>query len=61
MKKYIIKWNAGYGDEYSEIEAENEEEAQNYAYEEWREEAESQADYGVVGEATEELREEYLG
>lgn len=60
MPSYIIKWNYGYGDEYDEVEADNEEAAQNIAYERWREDAESQAIYDVVGEATDELREEYL-
>ena len=60
MKKYIIKWNCGYGDSYAEVEAENEDKATGLAYEEWREEAERNADYSVVGEATDELREEYL-
>ena len=36
--KFIIKWNAGYGDNYDVIEAKNQEEAQKAAYEEWREE-----------------------
>lgn len=58
--KYIIKWNAGYGDSFEEVEARTEEEALMIAYEAWREEAENNADYGVVGEATEDLREAYL-
>ena len=45
---------------YEEIEAANEDEAQKVAYEAWREDAEAQADYGVLGEATDELREDYL-
>ena len=60
MPKYIIKWNAGYGESYLEVEVENEEAAQKWAYEEWREEAETNADYGVMGESTEELRDRYL-
>jgi hypothetical protein len=60
MKKFIIKWNAGYGENYIEIEAENEEKAIERAYEEWKEDVECNADYGVVGEATDELREDYL-
>lgn len=58
--KYIIKWNSGYGDTYMEVEADNDKEAMNRAYDEWREEAESNADYAVVGQATDELRETYL-
>jgi hypothetical protein len=30
------------------------------AYEQWREDAESQAQYKVIGEATDKLREKYL-
>lgn len=60
MPQYIIHINYGYGDEYEEISAENEEEANLADYERWREEAENQADYKVVGEATDDLREEYL-
>ena len=58
--KFIIKWNAGYGDEYAEIDADTEDEATAYAYDQWKEDVESNADYGVIGEATDELREEYL-
>jgi hypothetical protein len=60
MPKYIIKWNAGYGDSYDEVEAENEEKALEYAYESWKEEVEANADYDVIGEWTEELAEDYL-
>jgi hypothetical protein len=59
-KNYIIEWDAGYGNKYKEIEADNAEEAEKIAYEQWREDAESQARYGVIGEATDELREDYL-
>lgn len=58
--KFIIKWNAGYGDNYDEVEAKDEDAANNMAYEACREEWENSADYSVVGEATDELREEYL-
>ena len=61
MKKWIIMWNAGCGDEYDEIEALTKAEADNVAYECWREEAENNADYKVIGEATKQLREDYLG
>jgi hypothetical protein len=60
MKKYIIMWDAGYGENYVEIEAENEKQANQDAYECCREEAESNANYKVLGEATDELRDEYL-
>lgn len=60
MPTYIIEWNIGYGDNYDEVEAQNEEEASLLAYEAAREDFEQQASYGVIGEATDELREEYL-
>ena len=60
MKKYIIKYDCGDGPNYEEIEAKNEEEALKVAYEAWREDAEWQADYGVLGEATDELRYAYI-
>jgi len=60
VPKYIISWNAGYGDSYEEVEAEDETAASSMAYERWREDAESNADYQCLGEATDELREEYL-
>jgi len=60
MKKYVIMWDCGYGKNYDEIEANNKEEAENAAYEAWREDAETNANYGVMGEADDELRELYL-
>lgn len=47
-KKYIVHWNAGYGSSYEVVEAESEDQAQNEAYELWREDVESHADYGVM-------------
>ena len=60
MKEYIIKWDAGYGDSYELVSATDPEVAMNMAYEAWKEEAENNADYDVIGEATDELKEEYL-
>ena len=60
MKNYKIKYDYGYGAMYEEVEAENEESAQRIAYEIWREAAKDNADYSVLGEATDELREDYL-
>jgi len=57
MAKFIVSWNVGYGDISEVVECENFEKAQRYAYEAWREESESQADYGVE-EYTEEKAEE---
>ncbi|MEN8251694.1 MAG: hypothetical protein ABFS32_22435 [Bacteroidota bacterium] len=58
--KYIIMVDYGYGEEYEEVEAEDVEEAEKIAYDVWKEGAESQAKYEVVGEWTEELAEDYL-
>lgn len=57
MAKYIISWNVGFGEINDVIECANFEEAQRFAFEAWREESESQADYGVE-EYTEEKAEE---
>ena len=57
--EFIVRWNTGYGDSYEMVEAETEEEAVDLAYELWKEESDNNADYDVVGEATEELKEEY--
>ena len=45
MKKYIIIWDAGFGDEAKVVDAESQEEAQKEAYEQWREDAENNATY----------------
>ncbi len=49
MKKFIIIWNIGYGDNAEVIaeviEAEDQTAADNAAYEVWREDAESHAEY----------------
>ncbi|GEM_PF-2467235 len=47
MPKFIITWNAGYGDSAAVIEAESHAAASLVAYENWRDEAESNADYGA--------------
>ena len=59
MKEYIITYNYGYGDEIEIIEAENESEALYLAEQAWREGAEMQSDYAVIGEATDELKDEH--
>ena len=56
--KYLIKWNVGYGDSTDVVEADSYDEAHNMAYEEWREESESQADYSAEV-LTQELAENY--
>lgn len=47
MPEFIIRWNAGYGEEYEAIKAKDLDEAEKYAYEQWREEVESNADFGA--------------
>ena len=58
MTAWIIKYNCGCGDVYDVVHG-TREEAQEYAYESWREAAESQADYGIECEWTEEAAMEY--
>ena len=48
MPKFIITWDAGYGDTSAVIEASDPLEAEQEAYEAWREEAESYAFYEAV-------------
>ena len=45
MKWYIIKWDTGFGESYNVVQAESEEEADELAYEGWRDEIEGQANY----------------
>jgi len=56
--KYIIKWGAGFGCSYDIVEAKNKDDADLMAYEAWKDEVESNADYGAQ-EYTKELAEEY--
>ena len=58
MGKYIIRWNTGYGDSAEVVEAENIDEAYKIAYEQWRDEAEGNADYSAE-EYTKEEAENY--
>lgn len=57
--KYLIMFDAGYGETYDEIEADSLDEADKIAYECWRDEAESAANYWAK-EMTDQLREDYL-
>lgn len=59
MKKYIITFDYGFGENYEVVEAESLEQAEHFAYEAWKEGAENQANY-LAEEYTEE-RAEYLG
>lgn len=58
MPKYIISWDAGYGDIHEVIEAKNNDEALEVAYEQWKEEAETNAIYRAEP-YTEELADEH--
>lgn len=58
MKKYLIKWNAGYGENYHADEFKSQEEASEAAYEEWRQDAESSAEYEAVP-LTKEIAEDH--
>jgi len=60
MKTFIVRWNIGYGDNFEEVEAANNEDALEIAEGLWNDDVQANADYGVVGEATDELRENYL-
>jgi len=56
-KKYLITWNAGWGDNQEVVTADSLEEAQKAAYEQCREEWENNSDYKAQ-ELTKELAEE---
>lgn len=58
MPKFIINWDSGYGESHDVIEADTLDEANAIAYDQWRDEAESYANYGAE-EYNEELAEEY--
>jgi len=57
MRKWIIFWDAGYGEETEVIEAANQNEADEAAYEQWHENVESNANY-YAKPYTKELAEE---
>jgi hypothetical protein len=56
--KFIIYWDAGFGEEYDLIDADTEDDAEEVAYHSWLETAESNASYGAK-EATPDNLEEY--
>lgn len=47
MPRFIISFNAGYGEDHEIIEAESQDTAEQSAYEAWRQAAENNADYGA--------------
>lgn len=56
-KRYLIKINYGFGDEFEEIEAENQDDADERVYALWLENAEAQSHY-EAREMTPELEED---
>lgn len=58
MPKYLIEWDAGYGKSYEAIEADSLEAAQAEAYQTWKDEALSNAEYSAK-ELTRDVAEEY--
>ena len=52
-------YDAGFGEMYDVVMASTKDEAMEIAYEEWKREVEDNASYAVIGEATDELKEEY--
>ena len=58
MAKFVIMYNYGYGDEAEVIEADSLEDAENLAYEAWKDGAESQAQYNAEP-WTQELEDDY--
>ena len=48
MAKFIIVWDAGYGDTADIVEANSQDEADMIAYESWKEEAETNAVYSAA-------------
>lgn len=56
--KFIIRWDAGFGESVEVTEADSFEEAELEAYQNWYYEVQSSGDYGAV-EYTEELAEQY--
>jgi len=58
MPKYIIVYNYGYGETADIVEADSQEEANDLAYDEWRDAAESNGEYWAKP-YTKELAENY--
>lgn len=58
MPKYLIEWNAGYGKSYEAIEADSLRDAEKAAFQAWKDEAESNAEFGAK-ELTRDVAEEY--
>lgn len=48
MPKFIIKWDAGFGENYECGEADDLEDATEWAHQEWLQEAQSNASYEAI-------------
>lgn len=60
MAKYVIRWDAGFGESWEVIDAESHEHAEQEAYFAWRDQVESYADYSAVsGEEASQLIEDH--
>ncbi len=47
MAYFIVAWDAGYGESVELVEFDNQEDAQDYAYQQWWEEVENQGNYSA--------------
>ena len=54
---YLIRWNTGYGDDYDVVHTKDLESAFDWAYDEWKEAFENQADYDAVLATRENLED----
>ncbi len=57
MAKYLIQFNYGYGEETEVVEEDTLADAERYAYEQWREGAEMNADHSAKELTCEEARD----
>ena len=57
--KYIIKWDAGWGMSYEEVEADSKDQAEEMAQQFAQDEFEANVDYGVIGKSTKKLQDDY--
>jgi len=58
MPKYLIKWNAGYGDNTAVVDCPTPQDADKEAYAAWNQDVQDNADYSAQ-ELTEELARDY--
>ena len=56
-KTYLIRWDAGYGDTHDVVHAKDLDTAENWAYDSWKDEVESRAEYGAELATRENLEE----